>query len=153
MGYFDPRDGRRKSNPMASLDRAPAHAPDWQLYRMVGAQDVAPHADIRKGLNCGHYRAVRLSIVPYDKNPLLDPTAVPGGLANPNVEVFVWSESAQEFLSFDTPITAIGAGAGNAYMVDVENANGSMLFVALTNVIAGGFVAMSVQGYEIDHTL
>lgn len=153
MGYFDPKDGRRRSDPLMSLDRAPACAPDWQLYRMILAQDVAPHTDIRKGLNCGHYMKVRLAIVPWDKNPLVDPTAVRGGVANPNIEVFVWSEGAQRFLSFDTAITATGSGAGVAYTVDVENANGAILFVALTNVIASGAIAVSAQAYEMDHTL
>ena len=41
MGYFDPRDGRRKSDPLKTLDGAPAAAPDWQLTRVVSAQDVA----------------------------------------------------------------------------------------------------------------
>lgn len=151
MGYFDPKDGRRRSDPLMSLDRAPACAPDWQLNRVVAAQDTV--FNVRNhGVNMGHYRAVRFSVVPYDKDPTKDPTALPGGSANPNVEVMIWSESAGKFLSLDNPITRSGAGAGVAYIVDVENANGSILLLSMT-ASPGGIVAISSQAYEMDHTL
>lgn len=151
MSYFDPKDGRRKSNPMNSLDIGPACAPDWQLNRVVSAQDTV--FNVRNhGVNMGHYQTARFSIVPYDKDPTKDPTALPGGSANPNVEVMIWSESAGEFLSFPTAITKTGTGAGNAYIVDVENAKGSILLLAITNA-PGGIVAVSVQGYDMNHML
>lgn len=152
MGYYDDRDGRRKSDPMRSADRAPAHAPDWQLHRVVKAQDSSPYTDKKLGLNCGHYEKVRISVVPYDKDPIQDPTAAPGGTQNPNVEVLVWSESAQQFLSFDTAITKTGAGAGVAYMLDVDNVHGALIMIAVTNAIAG-VVAISSQGYGLNQTL
>jgi hypothetical protein len=151
MGYFDPRDGRRKSDPLRSLDRAPAYAPDWQLHRVTNAQDTV-FTEKKHGVNCGHYKSVRFAIVPYDNDPTRVPGATPGGSANPNVEVMIWSESAGEFLSFPTALTGTGVGAGDPYMVDVENANGAILFVAVT-AAPGGVVAISAQGYEIDHTL
>lgn len=151
MGYFDIRDGRRKSDPLTTLDGAPAAAPDWQLTRVVSAQD-ADFATRAHGVNCGNYERVRFAVVPHQTDPRLGNGPGNGGTANPNVEVFVWSESAQLFVSFDTPITKSGVGAGDAYMVDVPNANGSILFLAVTNALAA-IVAVSVQGYGLDHTL
>ena len=146
MGYYDPKDGRRTSNPMTSINSSPAQAPDWQLCRVVDAQD-ATFDEKKMGVNCGTYQRVRFSVVPYDKDPTIDDTAVPGGTANPDIEVLIWSESAGAFLSFDDPIIKSGAGAGTAYMVDVENANGAILLLAITNALSGDIAAISVQGH------
>lgn len=151
MGYYDDRDGRRKSDPLRSINSSPTLAPDWQLYRVVSAQDSV-FTEKKYGINCGHYKKVRFSVVPFDDDPVQNPDAAPGGSANPSIEVMIWSDSAGEFLAFPTPLTKTGAGAGVAYIVDVENAYGSILFVAIT-AAPGGVVAISAQGYSIDHTL
>lgn len=149
MGYFDYVGGGRRSDPLKSKDAAPALAPDWQLNRVVSAQDVAPFTGQRasKGLNASHYEAIRFMVVPMDADPTINPSAAPGGAANPNVEVMVWSEQANTFVSLPTPITATGGGAGVAYMVDVPDANGSIIACMVTNA-PGGVVAISAQGYD-----
>jgi hypothetical protein len=59
----------------------------------------------------------------------------------------VWSEQAQLFLPFPTPLTHAGAGAGVPYIVDVPGANGAIVACLVTNA-PGGVVAISVQGYD-----
>ena len=49
----------------------------------------------------------------------------------------------------DTAKTKAGAGAGNAYMVEVENADGATLMIAQTNGVAG-ISAIYVQGFDLD---
>lgn len=148
MSYFDPADGRRRSDPLKSIDLAPAKAPDWQLNRVVATQDLT-FTDRNQGVNASQYKSLRFAIVPMDLDPTRDDAAVPGGGENPNVEARIWSEQAGAFIPFPTPITKTGAGAGTAYMLDVPNADGAIIGVFVTNAFAGSeFVAISSQGYE-----
>jgi len=151
MGYYDDRDGRRKSDPLKSINTSPANSPDWHLCRVVSAQDSV-FDNQKLGINCDNYKKVRFSVVPYDNDPTEVPSAAPGGTQNPDTEIMIWAAGAQKFLSFDTAITKTGVGAGTAYIVDVDNANGSILLPAITNAISG-VVAIFAQGYGLDHTL
>jgi len=152
MSYFDNKDRGRATDPMTSVDRSPAYAPNWQLNRVVSAQDSGPYTDEKLGINCNDYEHVRFSVVPYDYDPTINSSAAPGGSANPNIEVRIWSEGAGQFLKFDTAITKTGLGAGIAYMVDVPNAYGAVLFVEVTNAL-GGIAAIYSQGYGLNHAL
>lgn len=149
-GFYDQpgRDGRRKSDPLKSINGSPAHAPEWQLHRVVSAQD-ADFATRAKGCNCSQYGRVRFSVVPYDADPTIADAAAPGGNANPNIEIRVWSEGAGAFVAMDTPKTKAGAGAGLAYTVEVDNADGAILMIAQTNGVAG-ISAIYVQGFDLD---
>lgn len=146
--FFDQpgRDGRRKSDPLKSLDGAPARAPDWQLNRVITTQDIT-FVKRQDGVNCGQYKTIRFNVVPFAADPRTG--GAPGGTANPNVEARVWSEAAGAFVPFDTAITKSGAGAGVAYMVDVSNANGSIVGLFVVNALAA-VVAVYVQGHDID---
>lgn len=149
MSYFDGVDGRRRSDPLKSLDIAPAQAPDWQLNRVVTAQDGAPeHAVRQNGVNASHYDEIRFAVTPMDADPTSNPAAAPGGTANPTVEVRVWSEQAQSFVPFPTALTKTGLGAGTPYVIDVPAANGSIVGCFVTNDPAGEVVAIAAQGYD-----
>jgi hypothetical protein len=135
------------NDPLKTINSSPARAPDWQLSRVVSQQD-ANFAARGYGVNAGGFNAIRVAVTPMTFDPTLDPTAVPGGTANPSVEVRLWSEQAQAFIPMPAPVTRSGAGVGTPYVFDVPNANGSILGVFVTNNIGGHFVAISVQGYE-----
>lgn len=146
MGYFDYEGGGRRSDPLKSLDTAPQRAPDWQLNRVVSAQDTVFNKRT-DGVNASHFDAVRFSVTPMTADPTKNPAAAPGGAANPTVEVRVWSEQAKAFVSFPTPLTKTGLGAGIPYIVDVPEANGSIVACFVTNAL-GGIAAIAAQGYD-----
>lgn len=142
------KDGRRRSDPLKTLDTSPAKAPDWQLSRVVSAID----ADFTKrssGVNAGGFSSVRFSVTPMTADPTSDDDALPGGTQNPNTEVRVWSEIAKAFVAMPTPITHTGAGAGVPYVIDVPNANGSILACFVTSALAG-VVAIAAQGFNAE---
>lgn len=148
MSYNENVDGRRKSDPLKTLQTSPARAPDWQLNRVASELD----ADFTKrsdGVNAGGYNAVRFAVTPMASDPSKDPAALTGGAANPSIEIRVWSEQAEAFVPMPGPLARAGAGAGEPYVFDVPNANGSIVGAFVTNDIAGEFVAISAQGYEI----
>lgn len=147
MGYFDYVGGGRRSDPLRSLDIAPQRAPDWALNRVVTAQDVAPHSLRSKGVNGSHFDSLRFAVTPMTADPTKDPAAVAGGAGNPAVEIMVWSEQAQLFLPFPSPLTHAAGGAGVPYIVEVPEANGSIVACLVTSA-PGGVVAISVQGYD-----
>lgn len=146
--YFDDVDGRRRSDPLASLNSSPAKAPDWQLSRVVTAQD-AVFTKRSDGVNAGGYSEIRFSVTPMTADPRTDPVAVTGGTGNPATEVRIWSEQAQAFVPLPTPITHAAGGAGVPYVIDVPNANGSILACFVTSAIAG-VVAIAAQGFSDD---
>lgn len=145
------KDGRRRSHPLRNLGSSPAKAPDWQLSRVrgSGAADsvFTKRAD---GVNAGGYSSVRFAVTPMTADPTRDPAAVPGGTQNPNVEVRIWSEQAQAFVPMSTPITHTGAGAGAPYVVDVPNAEGSILACFVTSALTG-VVAIAAQGFNPEY--
>jgi hypothetical protein len=148
MSYNDNADGRQKSDPLKTLHTSPAKAPDWQLSRVASELD----ADFTKrsdGVNAGGYNALRFAVTPMAADPSKDPAAVQGGTANPSIEVRIWSEQAKAFVPMPGPLARAGAGAGEPYVFDVPNANGSIVGVFVTNDIAGEFVAISAQGHEL----
>lgn len=140
------KDGRRRSDPMRSLNTSPAGAPDWQLSRVASTQDTVFNKR-SSGVNAGGFSTVRFSITPMTADPTTDPAAVPGGTQNPNTEVRVWNEGAGAFVPMATPITKTGLGAGAAYVIDVPNANGSVVACFVTNAITGP-VAIAAQGFN-----
>lgn len=142
------RDGRRRSNPLTSLDTAPAKAPDWQLSRVVSAQDSV-YTKRQAGVNAGGFSSLRFAVTPMTADPRVDPEAVPGGTQSPATEIRIWSEPAQAFVSLPTAITHAGAGAGLPYVIDVPNANGSILACFVTNAITG-VVAIASQGFNTE---
>lgn len=150
MAHSNPpvMDGRRRSNPLRNLGSSPAKAPDWQLSRVVSAQDTTfvKRAD---GVNAGGYSSVRFSVTPMTADPTRNASAVAGGTQNPNTEIRVWSEQAQAFVPMSTPITHTGAGAGVPYVIDVPNANGSVLGCFVTSALTG-VVAIAAQGFNPD---
>jgi hypothetical protein len=143
------KDGRRRSNPLKSLSTSPAKAPDWQLSRVVTAQDTV-FTKRSSGVNAGGYLSVRFSVTPMTADPTTNPAAAPGGTVNPNTEIRVWSEEAAAFVPMSTPITHTGAGAGTPYVVDVPNANGSILACFVTSAVSG-FVAIAAQGFNAEY--
>lgn len=147
MGYFDYVGGGRRSDPLKSLDISVPQSPDWQLSRVVTAQDSL-FTKKSDGVNTSHFDSVRFAVTPMDANPVKTPSAAPGGTANPNVEVRVWSEQAKAFVPFPTALTKTGLGAGSPYIIDVPEANGSIVACFVTNDPLGQFVAISVQGYD-----
>lgn len=148
--YAQPgRDGRRRSNPLQSLDGAPAKAPDWQLSRVVTAQD-AVFTKRGDGVNSSSYEHIRFAVTPMDADPTEDPAAIQGGSANPNVQVRVWSEQADAFIPLPTDLTKSGVGVGVGYVIDVDNARGSIVGCFVTNDPAGEFVAIFSQGFAKD---
>lgn len=151
MSYFDTTegDGRRRSDPLKELDTAPAKAPDWQLNRVVSAQDTT-FVKRTEGVNAGGYSSVRFAVTPMTADPTRNPAAVPGGTQNPTTEIRVWSAEASAFVPMSTPITHAGAGAGAAYVVDVPNANGSILGCFITSALTG-VVAISAQGFNSEY--
>lgn len=144
--YFDNMDGRRKSDPLKTTSTSPAQAPGWQLSRVVTAQD-ATFVNRGAGVNAAGFNSVRFAVTPMTADPTHDPSAVPGGTQNPSTEVRVWSEQAKAFVPLPTPITKTGAGAGAPYVVDVPNANGSILGCFVTSALTG-VVAIAAQGFS-----
>lgn len=146
MTYFDNADGRRRSDSLKTISTSPAKAPDWQLNRVVAAEDV----DFTKrsdGVNAGGYAAIRFSVTPMTEDPTQDPDAAPGGSGDPAVEIYVWSEQAETFVSLPIPITHTGAGGGVPYVVDVPAANGSII-ACFATADPGGVVAIAAQGFS-----
>lgn len=151
--HSNPRvaDGRRRSDPLRNPGSSPAKAPDWQLSRVRSAQDTVftKRAD---GVNAGGYSSVRFAVTPMTADPTRDPAAIPGGTQNPNTEIRVWSEQAQAFVPMSTPITHTGAGAGTPYVVDVPNAEGSILACFVTSALTG-VVAIAAQGFNPEYNM
>jgi len=147
MGFYDYVGGGRRSGPLRSLDIAPQRAPDWALNRVVS---TGPDVFTKRqdGVNGSHFDSIRFSVTPMTADPTKDPAAVAGGAANPSVEVRVWSEQAQAYVPFPTALTKTGLGAGVPYVVDVPDANGSIVACFVTNDPAGEFVAIAAQGYD-----
>lgn len=141
-------DGRRRSDPLKSLDTAPAKAPDWQLSRVVSAQDTV-FTKRQDGVNAGGFSAVRFSVTPMTADPTRNSSAVLGGTQNPTTEIRVWSTQAKAFVPMSTPITHTGAGAGVPYVIDVPNANGSIVACFVTSAITG-VVAIAAQGFNTE---
>jgi hypothetical protein len=144
--YFDNTDGRRRTDPLKMTSTSPAQAPGWQLSRVVTAEDAA-FDDRGAGVNAAGYSSVRFSVTPMTADPTTDPSAAPGGTQDPSTEVRVWSEQAKAFVPLPTPITSVGAGAGAPYIVDVPNANGSILGCFVTSALTG-VVAIAAQGFS-----
>lgn len=145
------KDGRRRSDPLRNLGSSPAKAPDWQLSR-VRNTGLAESVFTKRsdGVNAGGYSSVRFAVTPMTADPTRDPAAVPGGVENPNVEIRIWSEQAQAFVPMSTPITHTGAGAGTPYVVDVPNADGSILACFVTSALTG-VVAIAAQGFNPEY--
>ena len=144
------RDGRRRSDPLKSVDKSPAVAPDWQLYRIVGSPDPTVVTNEGLALNAGHYNRLRVMVEPYTNRTL---TSQAGVASNPNVEIQYWSENAKEFVSPNPVIQKTGLGVGLGYTFDVE-VHGGKLLVKLTNATNGSeVIAIYTQGYELDHSL
>lgn len=146
MSYFDNVDGRRQSNPLTTTDTAPAKAPDWQLSRVASAQDTVFNKR-SEGVNAGGYQMVRFSVTPMTADPRTDLDAVAGGAGNPATEIRVWSAQAKAFVAMSTPITHTGAGAGVPYVIDVPNANGSIVACFVTSALSA-VVAIAAQGFS-----
>ncbi len=140
------KDGRRRSDPLRTLDTSPAKAPDWQLSRVVAAQDTV-FTKRQDGVNASEFSTVRFSVTPMTADPTSNSGAVPGGAANPATEIRVWSAQANAFVPMSTPITHTGAGAGVPYVIDAPNANGSILACFVTNAL-GGTAAIAAQGFS-----
>lgn len=144
--YFNDVDGRRQSDPLKTTSTSPAKAPGWQLVRVVTVQDSSFIAR-GAGVNAAGYSSVRFAVTPMTADPTTDPSAAPGGTQNPSTEVRVWSELAKAFVPLPTPITKTGGGAGVPYVVDVPNANGSILGCFVTSALSG-VVAIAAQGFN-----
>ncbi len=126
----------------AQPDNSPKIAPDYGHHRKdVGTVDVIANAVRNHGINMGAYRLVNIQVVP-------------GPTSNPTATVYWWSEAASAFVQEHTPITRAGLGVGVPYEFTVD-ANGRIMYVALTGTINGGANAVNVHvsGYELDHTL
>jgi hypothetical protein len=130
------------------LGVSPAKAPDWQLSRVVSAAD-ATFTKRSDGANAGGFSAVRFSVAPMTADPRTNSAAAVGGLANPATEIRVWSDESRTFVPMSTPITHLAAGVGIAHMIDVPNANGSILACFVTSTPTG-VVAISAQGYNAE---
>jgi hypothetical protein len=146
--FFSNLDGRRRSDPRTTLDVSPAKAPDWQLSRVVSAADAA-YTKRTEGVNAGGFTGVRFSVVPMTADPRTSPAAVVGGLANPATEIRVWSDESRTFVPMSTPIAHTAAGVGVPHVIDVPNANGSIVACFVTSTPAG-VVAISAQGYNAE---
>ena len=150
--FFDQpgRDGRRRSDPLKDVDGSPAVAPDWQLNRIVSAQDAAVFTDRSKGCNFGHYGKGRFKVEVYTDKTLTSQAAT---ASNPNVEVQRWSESAGKFVQEHVPVQKTGVGAGLGYTFEVD-ASGGILICKVTNAPSGSeVIAIFAQGYDLDHSL
>lgn len=124
---------------MASTEttRNPQEAPEYSCHRIVtGAADTLPETTKENGINM---RAALRGLI----------QVVPSGGANPTVAVLWWSEEAGRFVQEHTPITKAGVGVNTPYEFAVD-ANGRIMFVAVTSGIAGGqTVRVMVAGAEI----
>jgi hypothetical protein len=144
--YNDIRRGLRRTDALTTLSTSPAKAPDWQLNRVVSAEDT----DFTKrsdGANASGCASVRFAVTPMTADPTSDSEAEPGGSGDPDVSIYVWSEQAKTFVALPIPITATGAGAGVPYVIDVPTANGSIVACFVTND-PGGVVAIAAQGFN-----
>jgi hypothetical protein len=126
-------------------------APDSKLYRTVSdAVDVVTAAadtflaDVKNGLNCGHFNKLNIEIIPDPDN----------AGANPVVQVYFWSETAGRFLEVSPTPLAIAAQGANVPHTFTIDCLGRILAIAVTGGIgAGEKVFIATSGYEIDHTL
>lgn len=139
-------DRNRKWNPNTTIGGAIPNAPDWQLCRVVSDQDDAFNAR-GVGVNASGFAQLRFAITPMQADPTTDPDAEPGGTADPAIEIRVWSSMARAFVPFAEPLVFSSAGAGEPYVIDVPNANGSIVGCFITNAITG-VVAIAVQGHN-----
>jgi hypothetical protein len=152
MGFYDQpgRDGRRRSDPLRQLSTNPAMAPEWQLVRIVTADDDATSkGDRSNGVNFGNYRFGHFQIVPLATNDLVTPVA---GTADPAVELLVWCPILGAFISTSTKLEFAGLGAGVPFRISA-NVEGQIIMPSITSTeSAPEVVAIYASGFNVQST-
>jgi hypothetical protein len=117
------------------MESGPKKAPNYAHHRsgVTGADNVALLGRTQ-GINCSNYESAHIQVVP-------------SGGADPDVEVYWWSESGGVWVPEHTPITRSGVGADTSYEFTVE-CRGRIMLVAVT-AIAAGACDVYVSGFEL----
>jgi len=116
---------------MADTKRSPAEAPEFNLHRVVVADDVADITEKAQGMNMKGYKRAVIQ-------------AVPSGGANPTLKVLSWSDEAGKFISTGaTTYGAAGANTPSQFALDVDSC---IILVAVTAGTGGGSTKILVAG-------
>lgn len=115
-----------------AIKTSPERAPEYALYREVGAVDVMANIVKRHGCNAGMYANVHVQVIP-------------DAGVNPNVAVWWWSDTADTFIQEHTPLAYAGVGAGTPYEFTIPS-KGRIFFVQVTATT--GDLKIAVSGFD-----
>lgn len=114
-------------------------SPAFVAYRSgIIAAESGPFSVEAHGINCANYKEVMFNVIP-------------SGGANPNITMYVWSESADQFILLNPTVTFTGAGVNTPYSI-VFDCRGRVVFPAVTTLAAGS-VDIEAQAFGLDSTL
>lgn len=112
----------------------PYPTPKYEQHRtVVSAVDSAAPTNKNEGVNFAGFDTALIQVVPT-------------GTADPSVEVMIWSEAAQSFISSAPKLEFSGLGADKAYEISVP-AHGRILWVGVTALTIGS-LTLHVSGRQ-----
>lgn len=110
------------------------NTPKYSPHRIdIAAADGAASSNERDGLNFAGYDTACFQIVPSET-------------ADPSVEIMVWSEAAEKFISANPAASHSGLGAGVPFEL-TEVAAGRKFWVRVTS-LAAGTVSIYAAGHR-----
>lgn len=105
---------------LSDLKISPRQSPYYNQHREVSvAHDTLPEIVKAHGINMSSYRYGMVQVVP-------------SGDADPEVEVFWWSEAAVKYVVNNPPLTYAGVGPNMPYEFTIETL-GRIMFVAVVS--------------------